>query len=120
MESEICLSTKEDVIRCYLFARQHIKGNSSNQPRKWEVAKLVANKIRATCKRALLLTVGSKRAIAMILAYHEKHRNLTKPLKIRKSPFILKRVKNFKIESCKCSSFDACKCEKFYKVPLLE
>ena len=128
LESEICLPTKEDVFRCYLFTRDQIRGNSSKQPPEWEVAKLVANKVEAKWKRASLSTVGSKRVIAMILAYHKKYRNLRKPLKKRKSLFILKKVDIFKeesktlfdISSCKCSSFHSCKCEKLKKVPLLE
>uniref|UniRef100_A0A6P7GY64 Uncharacterized protein LOC114348303 n=1 Tax=Diabrotica virgifera virgifera TaxID=50390 RepID=A0A6P7GY64_DIAVI len=86
LECKNCLPTKEDVFRCYLFTREQIKGNSSKQPPEWEVAKLVANKIEAIWKLASLPTVGSKRVIAMIIAYHKKYRNLRKPLKTRKSP----------------------------------
>lgn len=93
LESKVCLPTKEDMFRCYLFSRKEMQGNSSKQPPEWEVAKRVAQKIESIWKHASLPTVSTKRIIAMILAYHKHYRNIRKPLKSRKSPFILQKWK---------------------------
>ncbi|CAH0562737.1 unnamed protein product [Brassicogethes aeneus] len=123
------LPTYADVIKSYLYIRQTLMGSAPNgaEPTLGNIADILIEELKVIWAKASVPVVTDQQILHMIKQYHEKLRNLKKPLKSRYNDTLRQKVikfrdiaekKLFDISSCKCVDFSLCKCKN--KVPVRE
>ena len=121
-----CLPTYSDVMKCYLFERMNTK-TSAKQPSLKDCIEAIIMKLISIWNRSPIPIVTEKRIYDMLKAYHSKYRSILKPFKSRQNDtnyrqkidqFIDKANVLFDIAACKC--MDACSCPSQKRVPQLE
>lgn len=123
------LPTYDDVMKCYIFEKEILKQKTKKDQSVDEISRIISEKLQVIWAKADIPTVSSNRIIAMIKAYHQKYRNISKSMKSRSSNQTFKeKCENFKvtaqklfdISACKCKTFNDCTCTKSNKIPARE
>lgn len=123
------LPSYADVMKNYLYIRQSLIESAPNktEPTLGNIAAILIAELKVVWAKASIPVVTDQQILHMIRKYHEKFRNLKKPLRSRKSDAFRQKVKEFRdiaekklfdISSCKCVDFSLCKCKN--KVPARE
>lgn len=123
------LPTYADLMRNYSWIRQTLLDASTNkaEPTFSNICTILAAEVKILWSNASLPIVSDQQILHQIKKYHEKLRNLKKPLKSRKTDALIQKLKTFKedaekklfdISACKCNNFLLCQC--INKVPVRE
>jgi hypothetical protein len=125
------LPTYGDIMKNFLSFRHAMKPNDTcKEPTVVDVAMKLAPIIEKLWHKASLPIISHKRVVEKIRLYHDKYRNLLKPLKSRQGDQSYEakiqcfaaeaNSQLFDISACKCLDFQTCKCPLDRKVPTAE
>lgn len=92
------LPSYADVMKNYLYIRQSLIESAPNktEPTLSNIAAILMAKRKVVWAKASIPVVTDQQILHMIRKYHDKFRNLKKPLRSRKSDALRQKVKEFR------------------------
>ncbi|KAK3924212.1 2,6-dihydroxypyridine 3-monooxygenase [Frankliniella fusca] len=124
------LPTYKDVMKCVADVRATLMAERGNNytPSIFEVASVVARRVKVIWDKATIPTLSEDYIIKLIQRYNDKCIAIKKSISKTSAPVVQNRNKFlsearcrlFDVAACKCPSFENCKCERLLKVPVQE